>query len=88
MTHREISKKAVSVSVSDIAAMGGTPRYFLSTVGFPKCIQENLIDKLLDGFEESSRLYGIELIGGNVTSSDKLFIDITVICQIGEFVKF
>jgi len=84
MTHREISKKAVSVSVSDIAAMGGKPKYFLSTVGFPKCTQENFIDKLLDGFEESSRIYGIELIGGNITSSDKLFIDITVIGEVEE----
>ena len=84
MTHREISKKAVSVSVSDIAAMGGKPKYFLSTVGFPKCTQDNFIDKLLDGFEESSSIYGIELIGGNITSSDKLFIDITVIGEVEE----
>ena len=79
MTYREISKKAVSASVSDIAAMGGRPNYYLSTIGISKCTEENQIDELLDGFEEASKQYGIELIGGNITTSEKLFIDITVI---------
>lgn len=79
MSYSEISKKAVSASVSDIAAMGGAPDYFLSTIGLPKCTPQNLVDKLLDGFDEASRQYGIELIGGNITTSEKLFIDITVI---------
>jgi len=79
MTYREISKKAVSASVSDIAAMGGKPNYFLSTIGISKCTPQNLIDELLDGFEEAADEYGIELIGGNITTSDQLFIDITVI---------
>jgi thiamine-monophosphate kinase len=79
MTYREISKKAVSASVSDIAAMGGKPNYFLSTIGIPKCTPQNLIDELLDGFEEAADEYEIELIGGNITASEQLFIDITVI---------
>jgi len=79
MTFREISKKAVSASVSDIAAMGGRPNYFLSTLGISKCTPQNLVDELLDGFEEAADEYGIELIGGNITTSEKLFIDITVI---------
>jgi len=82
MTCREISKKAVSASVSDIAAMGGRPNYFLSTLGISKCIPQNHIDELLEGFEESSEIYGIDLIGGNITSSEKLFIDITVIGEV------
>ena len=79
MTCREIARKAVSVSVSDIAAMGGSPDYFLSTIGIPKCTPQNQIDELLDGFNDSSGLYGVQLIGGNITTSEKLFIDITVI---------
>lgn len=84
MSYSEISKKAVSASVSDIAAMGGSPDYFLSTIGISKCTPQNLIDELLDGFEEASKLYGIELIGGNITTSEKLFIDITVIGNVDE----
>ena len=82
MTCREIAIKAVSAAVSDIAAMGGSPNYFLSTIGIPKCTPQNQIDGLLDGFQNSSRLYGIELIGGNLTASEKLFIDITVIGEV------
>ncbi len=84
MTYREISRKAVSASVSDIAAMGGRAKYYLSTLGIPKCTPQNHIDELLEGFEESSGFYGIDLIGGNITTSEKLFIDITVIGEVDE----
>ena len=82
MTCREIAAKSVSAAVSDIAAMGGTPLYFLSTLGIPKCFPQNNIDELLEGFGDSSELYGIELVGGNISGSDKLFIDITVIGEV------
>ncbi len=82
MTRREIAVKAVSAAVSDIAAMGGSPNYFLSTIGIPKCTPQDQIDGLMDGFQESSKLYDIELIGGNLTASEKLFIDITVIGEV------
>ena len=82
MTFREIASKSVSTAVSDIAAMGGTPLYFLSTLGIPKCFPQNHTNELLAGFEESSGLYGIELIGGNISGSEKLFIDITIIGEV------
>ena len=82
MTFSEIAAKSVSAAVSDIAAMGGCPLYFLSTLGIPKCFPQNHTDELLEGFEESCGLYGIELIGGNISGSEKLFIDITVIGEV------
>ena len=84
MTFSEIAAKSVSAAVSDIAAMGGRPLYFLSTLGIPKCFPQNHTDELLAGFEESSGFYGIELIGGNISGSEKLFIDITIIGEVDE----
>jgi len=81
---REIAKKSVAVSISDIASMGGNPRFILSTIGIPKCADQDLMDELLDGIRSSCDFYGVELIGGNITTSDKLFLDITAIGQIDE----
>ncbi len=77
----EIAKRSVAVSISDIASMGGRPRFILSTIGFPKCSDRNLVDGLLKGIENSCELYNVDLIGGNVTSSKELFLNITIIGQ-------
>ena len=81
---QEIARKSVAVSISDIASMGGNPRFILSTIGIPKCTKQNLMDELLEGIKTSCAYYGIELIGGNITASEKLFLDITAIGEIDE----
>jgi len=78
----EIAKKSVAVSISDIASMGGRPKFILSTIGFPKCSDRKLMNGLLQGIKGSCELYNVDLIGGNVTTSKKLFLNITVIGQI------
>ena len=80
----EIARKSIAVSVSDIASMGGNPRFMLSTIGLPKCSKQELMDELLEGIESSCALYDIELIGGNITTSEKLLLDITVLGEINE----
>ena len=81
---REIAKKSVAVAISDIASMGGNPKFILLTIGFPKCSKQELMDELLEGIKASCTLYGVELIGGNITGSEKLFLDVTVIGEITE----
>ena len=80
----EIAAKAVAVSLSDIAAMGGTPRFILSSVGFPACTNKRTIEGIFAGLKVATEKYGINLIGGNVTSSEKILIDITVIGETDE----
>ena len=77
-----LALKSVSVSISDIAAMGGIPKFFLSTIGFTNSTDEEFISNFLDGFNEACELYKIDLIGGNITSSEKFFVDITVIGEV------
>lgn len=74
--------RAVSVSVSDIAAMGGTPKYYLSSLGFTEDDDRDYFTEVLNGFKNASMEYDIELIGGNLTQCDSTFIDITVIGEV------
>jgi thiamine-monophosphate kinase len=78
----QLSRKAVAVSVSDIGAMGGVPRFILATVGFSKAEDEGFLENLISGFIDSEKEFGVELIGGNLSSSGKLFIDITVLGEV------
>lgn len=78
----ELGRKSVAVAVSDIGAMGGRPLYFLSTVGLPERVQGEYLEKLLDGFALASKEFGVELIGGNLTSSETLFIDMTILGEV------
>ncbi|NIP38985.1 MAG: thiamine-phosphate kinase [Candidatus Dadabacteria bacterium] len=79
---RELGRKAVAVSVSDIGAMGGTAKYILATAGFTGNEDENYISSFMDGFKDSETEFSVKLIGGNLTLADKLFVDITVLGEV------
>lgn len=82
ITPSQLARKAVAVSVSDIGAMGGVPRFILASVGFSEGEDENYLDALISGFLTSLEEFKVELIGGNLSSSDKLFLDITVLGEV------
>ncbi|MEQ9620056.1 MAG: thiamine-phosphate kinase [Deltaproteobacteria bacterium] len=77
-----LARKSVAVSVSDIGAMGGVPKFILASLGFPKDENESLIDELISGFRSSEEEFGVRLIGGNLSSSEKLFLDVTALGEV------
>ena len=79
-TPQALGRKSISVSLSDIAAMGGTPKRVLITLGISKKISTAFLDKLYDGFNEVCSLYEVELAGGDTVSSPKcFFINVSII---------
>ena len=77
-----LARKSVAVSVSDIGAMGGVPKYILSSVGFSTEEDEDYLKKMIKGFRDSELEFGVELVGGNLSTSEKVFIDITALGEI------
>lgn len=72
--------KALSVNISDIAAMGGVPRYYLLSLSIPGRLKLEYIDLFCRGMADAAKRYGLSLIGGDTTSSpDKIYISITVL---------
>ncbi|MEK7286393.1 MAG: thiamine-phosphate kinase [Nitrospirota bacterium] len=79
-TFFDIGYKAVSVNLSDIAAMGGTPRFFLVSLGLTGKESARDIDQLYRGIEKASQEANAFLIGGNITrSSTDFFVSITMV---------
>ncbi len=77
-----LGKKCVSVNVSDIAAMGGEPRFLLFSLGLPVGFDEQWVLSLSDGVAKACRCYGCILIGGDTVASPG---GVTMsLCVIGE----
>ncbi len=80
ITPEALGRKALAVSLSDIAAMGGTPKRVLVTLGIPKKISVAFLDKLYSGFNSICKQFNVELAGGDTVSSPKcFFINVSVI---------
>ena len=76
---RDIGWKALAVNLSDVAAMGGTPRLALLSLALPPGIAADDLHALVDGFLALAADAGVTLAGGNVTrSTGPLMIDVTV----------
>lgn len=82
ITPENLARKSVAVSVSDIGAMGGVPKYVLASAGFSKDEDQDYLERMIEGFKESEKEFGIEIIGGNLSSSEKLFLDITALGEV------
>src|SRR5262245_9758909 len=78
-TPADIGWKALAVNLSDVAAMGGTPRLALLSLGIPDAVPATEIDELVGGFLALAAETGVTLAGGNITRSPgPLFVDVTV----------
>jgi thiamine-monophosphate kinase len=75
----DIGYKSIAVNVSDVAAMGGTPRFALLSLILPADLPVVDIDGLVDGVVEIARETGVTVAGGNITRSPgPLIVDVTL----------
>ncbi len=80
---RDLGWKSLAVSLSDIAAMGGSPRYALVTLALPPDSLTEDIEQLYQGMVELAGRYGVAIVGGDTSAAPLLFINLTVIGQAG-----
>jgi thiamine-monophosphate kinase len=79
-----LGHKALAVSLSDVAAMGATPRFAMLSVGIPQGLwKTDLLDRFYEGWHGLARKFDVELIGGDMSETpDKIVIDSTVIGEV------
>lgn len=77
---RHLGYKSAVVNFSDIYAMNGTPRQITVSLGVSKRFAVEHMDALYDGIRKACDVYGVDLVGGDTTSSRQgLVISITCI---------
>jgi thiamine-monophosphate kinase len=75
-----IGHKALAVNLSDLAAMGATPRASLLSLGLPATLPLEDFDDLIDGYATLAEATHTPLVGGNIARSPgPLFMDVTVV---------
>ncbi len=84
---QSIGHKAVACSLSDIAAMGGVPRYALISVAFPKNLNVSIARGIYRGMQKTAKKFGVSIIGGDTNSADKIIIDVCM-CGVVEKNRF
>ena len=65
----QIGARMVTAAVSDVAAMGGTPRHVVVALCIPPEFSLRAFDALTDGLIDSSGIYGAVLMGGDTVST-------------------
>jgi thiamine-monophosphate kinase len=79
---KHLGYKAAIVNFSDIYAMNGHPRQLLVSLAISRKFTISMIDSLYAGLKLACDQYGVDLIGGDTTSS---FTGLTISCTaIGE----
>lgn len=66
--------KSAAVNLSDIAAMGGVPRFCLTSLGIPSSVSVEQVKDFYRGFRAVLRAYRTVLVGGDTCSSRKDFV--------------
>ena len=74
--------KCLARAVSDVAAMGGTPRCFLLSLALPETHTGPWLDLFLGGLRRASRKFQCPLAGGDTTRRDEILINITVVGEV------
>lgn len=75
-TPEEVGYKAVAVNVSDVAAMGGEPRFILCSGG---AADPETTLRCMEGVIEAAGEFGVYPLGGDTTGAAVLTVDVTVI---------
>lgn len=80
---QHLGYKAVSVNVSDIAAMNGKAEQIVVSLALSNRFSVEAVDALYDGIRLACEHYKVDLVGGDTTSSRSgLMISITVIGRV------
>ncbi len=74
----DIGWKALARGLSDIAAMGGEPRFCLLSLAVSPDVDERWLDQFYKGLLDLAKQSGAALIGGDLAATDRVMCDIVV----------
>lgn len=83
----DLGWKLSSSNVSDIVCCGGKPKYALISLSLPKTLELDFVEGLYQGVKQAQDYYGFKTVGGNVTSSYQIMLDMTLIGHGNRFIS-
>lgn len=80
---KDLGWKALAVSLSDIAAMGGVPRYVLVALTLPAYTEVEDVTALYQGMAKLAQQTGVAIVGGDISRAPLVVITVTVLGNAG-----
>jgi thiamine-monophosphate kinase len=79
-----LGHKALAVSLSDIAAMGGNPTFSMLTIAIPELLwKTDFLDRFYSGWQGLAEAFSVELVGGDISKTNEhLVIDSFVMGEV------
>lgn len=81
MSLKQIAYKSMIVNISDAIVMNAIPKFALLSVAIPNTYSLEDLKELSKGFKKAAKEFGLEIIGGDTISNEKLDISITIISK-------
>ena len=79
---RSLGHKALAVNLSDLAAMGATPRGFLLSLALPPIALPERLEGFVSGLLATAKKYRCPLVGGDIVSSPVWMFSITAVGEV------
>lgn len=79
MTPYHVGYRALAANLSDLAAMGANPVFYLVSIVVPNHWDDMELEQIFNGMKDLANVYQIDLIGGDTVSGKELVLSITVI---------
>jgi thiamine-monophosphate kinase len=79
----DLGWKALAINLSDIAAMGGIPKYALVSLAIPPDTEVNDVLALYRGMLKLAKQHGVAIIGGDTDSTPHVSVTVTVLGNMG-----
>ena len=76
---RAIGWKALACNVSDIAAMGGVPRWAVVSLGLPPSTPLRFVDELYAGLERCATRFELSVVGGDTVRAPQVVVDVAIL---------
>lgn len=73
----DVGHKALAVNLSDLAAMGAEPEWFLCAIAHPASLSLRDLQGLARGMSALARAHQLKLVGGNFSRASELSVTIT-----------
>ncbi|WP_164670265.1 thiamine-phosphate kinase [Virgibacillus doumboii] len=74
-----VGYRALAANISDLAAMGSTPAFYLVSIVIPESWSDNELNQIYKGMVALAGQHRMDLIGGDTVSGKELSISVTVI---------
>jgi len=80
---RQLGRRALAINLSDIASMGGIPRWAILSLVLPPDLPVSWVEEFYTGLREEGEQFEVPVVGGNLSRSPgPLVVDLTLLGEV------